>query len=438
MEEIKKGKILEITVNELVEKYDWLLTESSVQSIKKYGKMQTKTKKSVIKALEENFESVEYIAGKKNQKAKFILTNYNCNTEVYNPYKNNGGQPLDWTNEINCIQELINQEVARNQDELCKGFTISRILALMLGFGSDSEFDKAKKKDILENAIKESSILSMLGNKDDYYGLKETVNNLIRNQRHIYVAMIEKEIKKTNHIISYLDSNGEEIDVERYEEYMIFKNKLSSKIQVENNKEKELKNEYFKAYMRTKVFKVKTIIEIEREVDNAVQEKFGFKYAYRLFTIFDEIQVGGEGDIDKVRENYFNRIMKNANSSQSKYKQTEEIKYFEKPFYRLVHVGLYVEVMESFFSKLVNFESKTESNTVDVLDNSVAEDDDEALQEHLDGLEQYVAEQRLEQEDYFYNQDDYVDVDRILYEMENPLSDEECEERYNQMVNDIC
>ena len=300
MEEIKKGKILEITVNELVEKYDWLLTESSVQSIKKYGKMQTKTKKSVIKALEENFESVEYIAGKKNQKAKFILTNYNCNTEVYNPYKNNGGQPLDWTNEINCIQELINQEVARNQDELCKGFTISRILALMLGFGSDSEFDKAKKKDILENAIKESSILSMLGNKDDYYGLKETVNNLIRNQRHIYVAMIEKEIKKTNHIISYLDSNGEEIDVERYEEYMIFKNKLSSKIQVENNKEKELKNEYFKAYMRTKVFKGKTIIEIEREVDNAVQEKFGFKYAYRLFTIFDEIQVGGEGDIDKV------------------------------------------------------------------------------------------------------------------------------------------
>ncbi|WP_332374073.1 hypothetical protein [Lactococcus cremoris] len=130
--------------------------------------------------------------------------------------------------------------------------------------------------------------------------------------------------------------------------------------------------------------------------------------------------------------------MKNANSSQSKYKQTEEIKYFEKPFYRLVHAGLYVEVMESVFSKLVNFESKTESNTVDVLDNSVAEDDDEALQEHFDGLEQYVAEQRLEQEDYFYNQDDYVDVDRILYEMENPLSDEECEERYNQMVNDIC
>lgn len=38
----------------------------------------------------------------------------------------------------------------------------------MLGFGSGSEFDKAKKKDILENAIKESSILSMSGNKDDY------------------------------------------------------------------------------------------------------------------------------------------------------------------------------------------------------------------------------------------------------------------------------
>ena len=33
----------------------------------------------------------------------------------------------------------------------------------------------------------------------------------------------------------------------------------------------------------------------------------------------------------------------------------------KKPFYRLVHAGLYVEVMESVFSKLVNFESKTES-----------------------------------------------------------------------------
>ena len=431
MEEIKKGKILEITVNELVEKYDWLLTESSVQSIKKYGKMQTKTKKSVIKALEENFESVEYIAGKKNQKAKFILTNYNCNTEVYNPYKNNGGQPLDWTNEINCIQELINQEVARNQDELCKGFTISRILALMLGFGSDSEFDKAKKKDILENAIKESSILSMLGNKDDYYGLKETVNNLIRNQRHIYVAMIEKEIKKTNHIISYLDSNGEEIDVERYEEYMIFKKEVETKIKAENNRLKELKNEYFKLGQSTKDFDIKNEVQLVKEVDNAVQEKFGFKYAYRLFNVFDEIQVGGEGDIDKVRENYFNRIMKNASSSQKNHQQTEEINYSEKPFYRLVHAGLYVEVMKSIFSKLVNFESKTESNTVDVLDNSVAEDDDEAYQEFLFNVAQYEAEQ--EEHDYFYNQDYYVDVERILHEMKNPLSDEECEERYKEL-----
>lgn len=427
MEEIKKGKILEITVNELVEKYDWLLTESSVQSIKKYGKMQTKTKKSVIKALEEKFESVEYIAGKKNQKAKFILTNYNCNTEVYNPYKNNGGQPLDWTNEINCIQELINQEVARNQDELCKGFTISRILALMLGFGSDSEFDKAKKKDILENAIKESSILSMLGNKDDYYGLKETVNNLIRNQRHIYVAMIEKEIKKTNHIISYLDSNGEEIDVERYEEYMIFKNKLSSKIQVENNKEKELKNEYFKADMRTKVFKVKTIIEIEREVDNAVQEKFGFKYAYRLFTIFDEIQVGGEGDIDKVRESFYNRVMKNANSSQSKHEQTKRVKMNEKVYYRLVHSGVYVQVMDSVFSQLI-----VESKMI-----YTVEEDLEAKQRHLDGLERYMAEQRLEQEE-FYNQDDFIDIEWILQEQEAQeyMTDKEQEALYNQIVNE--
>jgi len=428
MEEIKKGKILEITVNELVEKYDWLLTESSVQSIKKYGKMQTKTKKSVIKALEEKFESVEYIAGKKNQKAKFILTNYNCNTEVYNPYKNNGGQPLDWTNEINCIQELINQE-ALNQDELCKGFTISRILDLMLGFGSGSEFDKDKdkKKDILENAIKESQILSMSGNKDDYYGLKETVNNLIRNQRHIYVAMIEKEIKKTNHIISYFDSNGEEIDAEQYEEYMILKKEVETKIKDENNILKELKNKHFKAGLNTKDFKVKTIIEIEIEVDNAVQENFGFKYAYRLFTIFDEIQVGGEGDIDKVRESFYNRVMKNANSSQSKHEQTKGVKMNEKVYYRLVHSGLYVQVMDSVFSQLI-----VESKMI-----YTVEEDPEAKQRHLDGLERYMAEQRLEQEE-FYNQDDFIDIEWILQEQEAQeyMTDKEQEALYNQMVNE--
>lgn len=28
---------------------------------------------------------------------------------------------------------------------------------------------------------------------------------------------------------------------------------------------------------------------------------------------------------------------------------------------------------------------------------------------------------------------DYVDVERILHEMKNPLSDEECEERYKEL-----
>ena len=422
MEEIKKGKILEITVNELVEKYDWLLTESSVQSIKKYGKMQTKTKKSVIKALEEKFESVEYIAGKKNQKAKFILTNYNCNTEVYNPYKNNGGQPLDWTNEINCIQELINQEVARNQEQLYKGFTTNQLLNKLLGF------NKYKIEDIAKDEVENNRIFTLAGKqKDDESGLRDTINNIVRNQRHIYVAQIEKELSKTNHRISYLDSNREEIDSEKYEEYMIFKKEVETKIKAENNRLKELKNECFKAGLNTKDFDIKNEVQLLKEIDNAVQEKFGFKYAYRLFTIFDEIQVGGEGDIDKVRENYFNRIMKNASSSQKNHQQTEEINYSEKPFYRLVHAGLYVEVMDSVFSKLVNFESKTESNTV--------EEDPEAKQRHLDGLERYMAEQRLEQEEEFYNQDYYVDVERILHEMKNPLSDEECEELYKEFFN---
>lgn len=427
MKDIEKGQNLEITVNELIEEYSWLIAESSVQSIKKHGKMQTKTKISVKAQLKEKFDSVEYVAGAGRRKAKFTLNNYNGNKEVYER-ENKGGRPsLDWTNELLVIRELINQEVACNGEQFYKGFTVSQLLDKMLGF------DKYTIEAITELEVQIHRIFTSSGNKeeDDYYGLKETVNNIVGNHRHIYVAMIEEELSKTNHRISYLDSKRNKIDAEKYEEYLIFKKGVETKIKAENEKIRDKRSKAYKEGLDIKDLpKAKNQ---HKEIENAVQEKFDFKYAYRQFTVFNEIKVEGEGDIDKVRENYFNRIMKNANSSQSKYKQTEEIKYFEKPFYRLVHAGLYVEVMESVFSKLVNFESKTESNTVDVLDNSVAEDDDEALQEHLDGLEQYVAEQRLEQEDYFYNQDDYVDVERILHEMKNPLSDEECEERYKEL-----
>ncbi|WKD56577.1 hypothetical protein [Lactococcus cremoris] len=44
-----------------------------------------------------------------------------------------------------------------------------------------------------------------------------------------------------------------------------------------------------------------------------------------------------------------------------------------------------------------------------------------------------MAEQRLEPHD-FYDQYIYIDVERILYEMENPLTDEECEERYFELI----
>ena len=375
MKDIEKGQNLEITVNELVEEYSWLIAESSVQSIKKHGKMQTKTKTSVKAQLKEKFDSVEYVAGAGRRKAKFTLNNYNGNKEVYER-ENKGGRPsLDWTNELLVIRELINQEVAQNQEQLYKGFTTNQLLNKLL------DFNKYKIEDIAKDEVENNRIFTLAGKqKDDEFGLRDTINNIVRNQRHIYVAKIEKELSKTNHRISYLDSNREEIDAEKYEEYMIFKKEVETKIKAENNRLKELKNEYFKAWLNTKDFDIKNEVQLLKEVDNAVQEKFGFKYAYRLFTVFNEIKVEGKGDINLVRENYFNRIMKNASSSQKNHQQTEEINYSEKPFYRLVHAGLYVEVMEAIFSTLVNFESKNESNIVDVLDNSVAEDD-EAYQE---------------------------------------------------------
>ncbi|KST89924.1 hypothetical protein [Lactococcus lactis] len=424
MKDIEKGKNLEITVNELIEQYSWMLTESNVQSIKKYGKMQTKTKKSVIKSLQQKFESVEYIAGKKNQKAKFILTNYNGSTEVYNPYKNNGGQSLDWSNEINCIQELINKEVALSQDEnFYKGFTVNQLFEKMVGF------NKYKIKAIAKEEVSKHRIFTLSGKqKEDEFHLRDTVNNLVRNQKRIYMAMIEKEIKKTNHKIDYLDSNGEEIDVERYEEYVNYKKLITRKLKVKNNKEKELKNKYFKLGLSTKDFDIKNEVQLLKEIENAVQEIFQFKFAYRLFTVLDEIQVEGEGDIEKVRENFFNRIMKNANSSQSKHLQAEGVNYSETVFYRLCHAGQYQSIMKSIFSKLIDIESKTQKfDAVQEYEKAQAEQ----------SLELYLAEQRLEQEEEFYNQDDfYIDVEWMLQEQQaqKEMTNEECQERYFELL----
>ena len=417
MKDIEKGQNLEITVNELIEEYSWLIAESSVQSIKKHGKMQTKTKISVKAQLKEKFDSVEYVAGAGRRKAKFTLNNYNGNKEVYER-ENKGGRPsLDWTNELLVIRELINQEVACNGEQFYKGFTVSQLLNEMLGF------DKYTIEAITELEVQIHRIFTSSGNKeDDYYGLKETVNNIVGNHRHIYVAMIEEELSKTNHRISYLDSKRNKIDAEKYEEYLIFKKGVETKIKAENEKIRDKRSKAYKEGLNIKDLpKAKNE---HKEIENAVQEKFDFKYAYRLFTVLDEIQVDGEGDIEKARGNFYNRIMKNASHSQSKHEKTEKINYSETVFFRLVHAGQYVEVMESFFTKLIDIESKM---GVEV------EEDSEELQRHLDGLELYMAEQRLEPHD-FYDQYIYIDVERILYEMENPLTDEECEERYFELI----
>ena len=77
--------------------------------------------------------------------------------------------------------------------------------------------------------------------------------------------------------------------------------------------------------------------------------------------------------------------MKNANSSQSKHEQTKGVKMNEKVYYRLVHSGLYVQVMDSVFSQLI-----VESKMI-----YTVEEDPEAKQRHLDGLERYMAELML-------------------------------------------
>lgn len=394
---------IEVDTKKLVDEYGQLLTESSKQSIIKNNyKFKGDTKKSVISQLENQFDSVEVISKKgRYGGSSFELKGFKGLVKYER--ENKGGRPsLDWNNEILVIRELINQEVALGSSEkLYRGFTINQLFEKMVGF------NKYDIEAIAKDEVSNHRIFTLAGNKeeDDYYGLKETVNNLIRNQRHIYVSLIKKELKKTNHNISYLDSNKNEIDGETYEEYESFKNKLVSEIKAENTKNKELKSKYFKLGLSTKDFDIKNEVQLLKEIDNDVQEKFGFKFAYRLFNVLDEIEVKENGDIEKVRENVYNRVMKNARCTQSKHEVTEEINYYEKVFFRLVHSHQYVEVMESLFTKLIDIESKM---GVEV------EEDSEELQRHLDGVEEYMAEQQQEPEDFY--KDVFIDVERILYE----------------------
>lgn len=414
---------IEVDTKKLVDEYGQLLTESSKQSIIKNNyKFKGDTKKSVISQLENQFDSVEVISKKgRYGGSSFELKGFKGLVKYER--ENKGGRPsLDWNNEILVIRELINQEVALGSSEkLYRGFTINQLFEKMVGF------NKYDIEAIAKDEVSNHRIFTLAGNKeeDDYYGLKETVNNLIRNQRHIYVSLIKKELKKTNHNISYLDSNKNEIDGETYEEYESFKNKLVSEIKAENTKNKELKSKYFKLGLSTKDFDIKNEVQLLKEIDNDVQEKFGFKFAYRLFNVLDEIEVKENGDIEKVRENVYNRVMKNARCTQSKHEVTEEINYYEKVFFRLVHSHQYVEVMESLFTKLIDIESKM---GVEV------EEDSEELQRHLDGVEEYMAEQQQEPEDFY--KDVFIDVERILYEQQAQeyMTDEECEERYLELI----
>lgn len=434
MKDIEKGQNLEITVNELVEEYSQLLTENTVNSFRKQGKLAGNTKKFVITQLENKFESVEYISGAGRRKAKFTLNNYNGSKEVYKR-ENKGGRPsLDWSNEELVIHELINQEVAfgkyfkDNDDENYKynGFTITKIFDNMLNF-SDS-----KIKELIEYEVKENINLA-LSKQNDKLGLRNAINYLMRNQRGRYTQLIKDVISTSCFKVLYFDSKNGQITVEQYMEYLEFKQIITKEIYDKNNENKKIREKNYQAGLSLKDSpKALTNLELNKKVEDKVNEKFDFKYAYESFIVFEEIEIDGMGNINKVRENFFNRVMKNIESSQDRVERTDKVDLNENIFYRLTKSGQYVNVMESIFSQLLGIE--IESKKVDVVDNSVKEDD-EALQEHLFNVQQYESVQ--EEHDYFYNQDDYVDVERILYEMENTLSDEEYEERYNQMVNDI-
>lgn len=400
--ELKKGEGISVSLKELVEEYGELLTESSKKSvIRNNYRLKDKTKHSVEAQLREQFESVRVISTRgRYGGTSFVLQGFNGLND-YNAHKNNSRPSIDWENERNVISKLINEKAGQGFS-----FTITSIL--------NNLFFLKQIEEIVTNEISKNPNIILLG-KNDKQQVLATIDTLLKNQRRTYNSLIRQVINQYEFRVDYYNSNKELITKEKFESYLDFRNKIRSENHNKNKEIKERRNEFFNNIKRGDISaelpKIMSNTKINDIVDKEVFTEFGFKYAYELFTVNQPIKVKDKGTVYEVRKRFFDRLIKNAQSSENQVEKTDSINMNEIAYYRLVKSGKYVEFVSSIFSKLLNIEVGEEIAT-----------NDEITQNTIDKvLEQEAKWENMTEEDWEQElewqkeQDEQIRLDFEIY-----------------------
>ena len=400
--ELKKGEGISVSLKELVEEYGELLTESSKKSvIRNNYRLKDKTKHSVEAQLREQFESVRVISTRgRYGGTSFVLQGFNGLND-YNAHKNNSRPRIDWENERNVISKFINEKAGQGFS-----FTITSIL--------NNLFFLNQIEEIVTNEISKNPNIILLG-KNDKQQVLATIDMLLKNQRRTYNSLIKQVINQYEFRVDYYNSNKELITKEKFESYLDFRNKIRSENHNKNKEIKERRNEFFNNIKRGDISaelpKIMSNTKINDIVDEEVFTEFGFKYAYELFTGNQPIKVKDKGTVYEVRKRFFDRLIKNAQSSENQVEKTDSINMNEIAYYRLVKSGKYVEFVSSIFSKLLNIEVGEEIAT-----------NDEITQNTIDKvLEQEAKWENMTEEDWEQElkwqkeQDEQIRLDFEIY-----------------------
>lgn len=400
--ELKKGEGISVRLKELVEEYGELLTESSKKSVirNKY-RLKDKTKHSVEAQLREQFESVRVISTRgRYGGTSFVLQGFNGLND-YNAHKNNSRPRIDWENERNVISKFINEKAGQGFS-----FTITSVLNNLF-------FLKQIEEIVTEEISKNPNII--LSGKNDKQQVLASIDTLLKNQRRTYNSLIRQVINQYEFRVDYYNSNKVLITKEKFESYLDFRNKIRSEKHTKNKEIKERRNEIFNNIKRGDISaelpKIMSNTKINDIVDEEVFTEFGFKYAYELFTVSQPIKVKDKGTVYEMRKRFFDRLIKNAQSSENQVEKTDSINMNEIAYYRLVKSGKYVEFVSSIFSKLLNIEVGEEIAT-----------NDEITQNTIDKvLEQEAKWENMTEEDWEQElkwqkeQDEQIRLDFEIY-----------------------
>ncbi|MDG4956776.1 hypothetical protein [Lactococcus lactis] len=330
MKDIEKRQNLEITVNELVEEYDFLLVESSIQSIKKQGKIQTKTKKSVITQLKEKFDSVEYVAGARRREAKFILINYNGNTEVYNAYKNNGGSiAYDWTE----VDNMIKNQISKYSND--KGYhSISYIVHDSLKIEHIS--------DAVSSFYEKLTGFKTLENGDPEYNI-EKLQKIFEWFERYQLNNIKKRVR-------YLLKN-ESIDFK--EKYMALQTEGAS-VNISSEEYKEIQKYKAEETELLQDLKGNSKMDISRVVSENINHKFGYINVYPTFSFIDTEKLSNDDfDLQKIKLELLEKWNKQGDRKEKKELQKEpslfNSLFRQESFYKeLIKKKEYAKLMNAF------------------------------------------------------------------------------------------